>query len=104
MKLRYTPQTLARLEGIFLYLLEENPFAAKRYRKKIGQALDRIRRFPNMGSRVAEFPKLPLRQVIIEPYRLFYYVDEATDTVWLVGAWHGAQIPKVPRLPRSIEP
>jgi plasmid stabilization system protein ParE len=99
MKLRYTVQTLARLDAIFLRLLEENPFAARRYRKQIGRALDRLRRFPSLGSRVPEFPKLPLRQVILDPYRLFYYVDEANDTVWIVGAWHGAQIPVAPRLP-----
>ena len=61
--------------------------------------VDRLRRFPQLGSRVAEFPHLPLRQVIIEPYRIFYFVDEEADTVWIVGAWHGAQLPRAPQLP-----
>lgn len=103
MKLRFTAKTEARLEAIFVQLLEENPFAAQRYRQLIGRALDRLRRFPNLGPRVAEFPKMPLRQVIVEPYRLFYFVDDERNIVWIVGAWHGAQLPTAPELPRGSQ-
>lgn len=99
MKLRFTAPALARLDDILLALLDANPFAAERYRRQIGKAVDRLKRFPRLGGRVAEFPHLPLRQVIVEPYRIFYFVDEGADTVWIVGAWHGAQLPRAPQLP-----
>jgi len=54
-----------------------------------------VRTFPEMGRVVPEFPNLGFREIIIAPYRFFY--DVISDTVWIVGAWHGAQIPKEPR-------
>ena len=45
---------------------------------------------------VPEFPDLPYREVIVEPYRFFYRIEEAT--VWVVAVWHGAQPPEEPHV------
>jgi hypothetical protein len=40
---------------------------------------------------VPEFPELRYREVMVVPYRFFYRVKG--DVVWVVGVWHGAQLP-----------
>lgn len=56
--------------------------------------LARLGDFPDSGRVVPEFSDLPFREVIIAPYRFFYRVKGGT--VWVVAAWHGAQIPDAP--------
>jgi plasmid stabilization system protein ParE len=48
---------------------------------------------------VPEFPRPDLRQVIVDPYRFFYTLDEPRKTVWVVAVWHGAQLPAEPLAP-----
>jgi plasmid stabilization system protein ParE len=71
--------------------------AARRFRKRAGQALKRLSRFPQSGAVVAEFPELPYREVYVNPYRFFYRVQDRT--VWIVAVWHGAQVPDEPQGP-----
>jgi plasmid stabilization system protein ParE len=61
--------------------------------------LRRLERFPESGRVLPEFLDLPYREVIVAPYRFFYRVVDRT--VWVVGVWHGAQIPEEPRGERS---
>jgi toxin ParE1/3/4 len=56
--------------------------------------LRRLEQFPESGRVLPEFPDLPYREVIVAPYRFFYRV--AGETAWVVGVWHGAQIPEEP--------
>lgn len=39
---------------------------------------------------------LPFREVIVNPYRFFY--RRVGKTIWVVGVWHGAQIPIEPKM------
>ena len=56
--------------------------------------MKRLETFPDSGRRLPEFPDLPHREIIVPPYRFFYRVVE--DTVWIVGVWHGVQLPDEP--------
>lgn len=67
MKLRFTRATLARLDAIFLRLLADNPFAAQRYRREIGRALDRINHFPPWAGESPSFPTRPCAKVSSSP-------------------------------------
>lgn len=104
MKLRTTAHAYAKLNALWAHLFEVNRFAAKRLREQAARSLGRLRTFPLLGSPVAEFPASPIRQVIVEPYRFFYYIEERTKTIWLVDVWHGAQIPAYPSLPQPSAP
>ena len=53
---------------------------------------------PGFRKAATRVPDLPHREIIVSPYRFFYPVVE--DTVWIVGVWHGAQIPKQTTLSR----
>jgi plasmid stabilization system protein ParE len=60
----------------------------------VNAVLARLGDFPDSGRVVPEFPDLQFREVIVDPYRFFYRVRG--DTVWVVAAWHGAQLPDAP--------
>lgn len=99
MKLRYSPSAIARWSATLVYLTEQNPAAALRFFNKVETALARLRTFPMLGSAVREYEHLPLREIIVEPYRFFYQIDRRRRTVWIVDVWHGAQVPDEPQLP-----
>lgn len=100
MKVRYTPPAARRFSELVDELRALNPFAVEHLGQRVSRSFRRLSTFPDSGPVVPEFPDLGLRQFFVEPYRFFYYVDEAQQTVWIVGVWHGAQIPKPPTLPR----
>jgi toxin ParE1/3/4 len=61
---------------------------------KAESSLLRLKRFPESGRFLPEFPDLPFREVIVQPYRFFCRVKG--DAVWVVAVWHGAQLPHEP--------
>ena len=94
MRVRFTPSARIEFLGAIQNILEESPSAAARFRKRVEAGLSRLRRFPDSGRAVPEFPDLPHRELIVPPYRLFYRV--VGKTIWVVAFWHGARIPQEP--------
>ena len=76
------------------YILQDNPQAAIKFRKRAEHVLRRLTRYPHSGRLIPEFPDLPFREVIVPPYR-FFYRPEGKD-IWIVACWHGAQLPAPP--------
>ena len=68
--------------------------AAARFRETCEQRLRRLELFPESGRKIPEFPDLPHRELIVNPYRFFYRVSG--EVVWVVSVWHGAQLPAPP--------
>lgn len=99
MRVRLTPAARTTLDEILDRIISENRFAAQRYRDKIGRTLRRVGQFPRSGHLVPEFLRPDLRQVLVDPYRFFYTLDERKRTIWIVAVWHGAQIPAEPHAP-----
>lgn len=99
MKLRFAPRATAQYTAALVYLTEQNPQAALRYFNTAEAALARLRSFPMLGSYTREYAHLSVRQVIVEPYRFFYVIDQRRNTVWVIDVWHVAQIPDEPQLP-----
>jgi toxin ParE1/3/4 len=91
MRVRFTATARAELEAAVVSIRRRSPQAARTFRERSHRALER---FPNSGATVPEFPDSLFREVYIEPYRFFYQPRE--KTVWVVGVWHGAQIPHQP--------
>lgn len=99
MKVRFTPTGERQFLGVVSYILVDRPTAARRFYARALKVLKRLERFPESGRRIPEFPELPYREVIFRPYRFFYRV--VRDTVWIVGVWHGAQLPAEPNAPED---
>lgn len=91
LKVSFTPPARAQFLAALAYIRADRPSAALAFRHRVNDALLRLGDFPDSGRIVPEFPDLPFREVIIDPYRFFYRVKG--ETVWVVAAWHGAQIP-----------
>ena len=94
MKVLFTPSGRSQFLSAIAYIYRENPTAAAAFRHKAGKVLSRLRKFPQSGRILPEFPDLPFREIIITPYRFFYRVKG--KTVWIVAVWHGAQLPEEP--------
>jgi len=93
-KVQFTPTGRKQfLEGI-AYMQRENPTAASAFYKRAEKSLRRLLEYPDSGRSIPEFPSLPFREVIVNPYRFFYRVVD--ETVWIVAAWHDRQIPDKP--------
>jgi len=93
-KIRFTPSARAQFLGAVAYIRRDKPSAAMRFRRRAETVLRRLGKFPESGRRIPEFPDLPHREVIAAPCRFFYRVND--DAVWIVGVWHGAQLPREP--------
>jgi plasmid stabilization system protein ParE len=94
LKVLFIPSGRNQFLAAIAYIHRENPTAAVAFRRKAEKVLSRLRKFPQSGRVLPEFPDLPFREVIINPYRFFYRVKG--KTVWIVAVWHGAQLPKEP--------
>ena len=97
LKIRFTPAARAQFLAAAAYIHADRTSAALAFRNRVHDALRRLGQFPESGHTLPEFPDLPFREVLVEPYRFFYRVQN--DTVWVVGAWHGARIPDEPAEP-----
>jgi len=91
----FTPTGRKQFLAAIAFIYRENPAAAIAFRRKAERVLSRLRKFPQSGRPLPEFPDLPFREVIVNPYRFFYRVKE--KTVWIVAVWHGAQLPEEPK-------
>jgi plasmid stabilization system protein ParE len=94
LKILFTPSGRAQFLSAVAYIHRENPSAAAAFRDKAAASLARLRKFPESGRVLPEFPDLPFREVIVPPYRFFYRIKD--KTVWIVSCYHSAQIPGSP--------
>jgi len=96
-KVLFTPSGRSQFLAAVAYIYRDNATAAVAFRNKAEKVLSRLRKFPQSGRALPEFPDLPFREITVNPYRFFYRVKGRT--VWIVAVWHGAQIPKEPGEP-----
>jgi toxin ParE1/3/4 len=94
LKVLFTPSGRKQFLEAIAYIYRENPSAAVAFRRKVEKVLSRLRKFTQSGRALPEFPDLPFREIIVSPYLFFYRLKG--KTVWIVAAWHGAQLPEEP--------
>ena len=94
MKVRFTPSGRMQFLQAVSYILQDNPQAAIRFRRKAERALRRLTRFPGSGRLIPKFPGLPFREVVVPPYRFFYRCEDRI--IWVVACWQGAQLREEP--------
>ena len=94
MNILFTPSARLQFLEAIAYIRRGNPAAASDFRDRAENRLSRLKKFPESGRLLPEFPDLPFREVIVPPYRFFYRVKD--ETVWIVAVWHGAQLIEEP--------
>lgn len=95
MKVRFTPSGRIQFLTAVAYIQRDDPQAALRFRNRAEKVLRRLLRYPASGRVIPELPDLPFREVVVPPYRFFYRREG--NVIWVVAAWHGAQLPKEPQ-------
>ena len=63
---------LADLDEIAEYIALDHRTAATRYVRKVFDAVDRLKQFPNSGRHPEELPDSRYREVVVPPCRVFY--------------------------------
>jgi plasmid stabilization system protein ParE len=101
MRVRFTPTAEGQYFEALAYLLERSPAAASGLQQRAEAAIAQLSAHPESGHAIPEFPGLPHREIAVEPYRLFHRI--VNKTVWIVGVWHGRQLPATPDEPVSDE-
>ena len=96
-RIRFTPPGRAQFLSAIAYIRADRPSAARDFRNLVNDRLSHLVEFPDSGRIIPEFAQLPFREIIVVPYRFFYRAQD--DTVWVVAAWHEAQIPEQPSEP-----
>jgi toxin ParE1/3/4 len=91
LRIEFTPRAKLQFLSAIRYIRSDKPIAAAAFKRKAETALSRLFDYPESGHPVPEYPDSGYRQVIVKPYRFFYKVRG--ETVWIVGVWHGAQLP-----------
>jgi toxin ParE1/3/4 len=81
-EVRWTERALDELQGIGEYIALDNPEAASRVIKRVFTATDRLQNFPRSGKKIAEFPLLSHRELVVPPCRVFYRIDGSV--AWIV--------------------
>lgn len=94
MRVRFTPSARRELLEALEFIEQDSPVAADAMLERSVAGLAQLQDFPESGRVVPEFPDLPYREVLVNPYRFFYLITN--DAVWIVAVWHERQLPEPP--------
>ncbi len=95
MRVIWTPEAQAHLDGIYQYVKRDAPFYAEAVVDKLTRRSQQLIDHPHSGRIVPTYDDRNLRELIVFPYRLIYRV--MTDRIYVVAVFHGAQ-----QLPDSL--
>ena len=90
-KIDLTKEAGADIHSIYSNIAQDSPQAAKRWRERIEEIVNSLRRMPHRHALAAE-SKLcgrELRETFLGVYRVIYHVHD--DTVSIVTVRHGAR-------------
>ena len=86
----WSEKSVSDLEEIFDYISIDSPFYAQHQVEKIVSSVERLLTFPTSGRSLPEFPTSPLREVIVDPYRVVYRTAESE--IFIVAIIHGKRL------------
>ncbi len=92
---------LLDLDAIVDYIALDKPDAAQGLVREVFSRVERLSRFPKMGSIPPEIPDLPYRQLHIPPCRVFYRIKR--DIVYVVHVMRAEQLVRRDILEERLE-
>jgi toxin ParE1/3/4 len=104
-KIIWADSAIHDLDAIADYIALENATAARELVQQVLAAVERLQKFPSMGSRPNELTGLPFRQLIVFACRIFYRVEK--KVIYIVHVLRGEQLvrrelfPTAPRASKS---
>ncbi len=94
----WTEPAIQDLDAIADYIALDNPPAARQLVRDVIAAVERLRKFPRLGSHPAELRGLPYRQLVVRPCRIFYRAEKAA--VYIVHILRGERLVRKELFPR----
>ena len=80
----WTEPALSDLNEIAEYITLDKPNAARNLVKKVFSSVDKLEQFPELGRTPPELKKSKYREIIVDPCRIFYRIDQSTIYVLYV--------------------
>jgi len=81
-RLIWTEPALLDLDEIAEYIALDDPLAASRFVQRVFDRVERLEAHPNSGKRPPELSRLPYREVVVPPCRVFYRLEG--DAVYIL--------------------
>jgi toxin ParE1/3/4 len=88
LKLEFADRAEKQLDDILSCIAIDNPDAAAKVADEVVAVLEKVRQFPKMGKEA--FSKLPYREVLAYPCRIFY--RRLKDLILIVAVIRGEQL------------
>jgi len=83
----WTEPALSDLNGIAEYIALDKPNAARNLVKQIFSSVDNLEQFPELGRTPPELTESKYREIIVDPCRIFYRIDQ--DNVYILYVMRG---------------
>jgi toxin ParE1/3/4 len=96
-EVRWTEPALDDLQAISEFIARDSPAYAARLTRKIVEAPRRLVMLPRSGTRVAEFGRDDIRELMVRPFRIIYAIRG--DVCHVVAVIHGSR-----DLPSVLDP
>ena len=90
---RLHPLAAQDITGIWEYIAEDNPPAARRVREEILSKIRAVVPFPKQGHKRPDLTSRPLRFILVREYLIAYASEE--KPLWVVAVIHGRRSPRV---------
>ena len=92
MKAVWTDEAREEVRGIYLMLSRRSEPLALRVLDRLLGASEALIEFPFLGIMTPEHGLAPIRELVVDRYRLLYHV--LPDRIEILGVFHGASRPK----------
>jgi len=89
-KVTWADPAVQELDAIADYIALDKPEAVHQLVRQVLAAVERLRRFPQMGSLPVELRGLPYRQLVVPPCRVFYRIEK--KVVYILHVVRGERI------------
>lgn len=89
MKIEWTEPAVADLESIRDYIKKDSEYYASRFVERIIEAVENLKRFPEIGRIVPEAEEENIRELLFYNYRIMYRLE--TERILILTIIHGAR-------------
>ena len=89
MRVVYTTEALADLEGVLSYIGEHYPAISGPFQNRLRTVIARVSRWPESAQEVAERPGVRVVPLIRYPYKVFYRTSN--EAIEVLHVYHSAR-------------
>ena len=80
-QIKWTRKALQELASIYDYIAKDSPRYARLQVEKITKSAEILKKFPQIGRTLPEFPESEYREVLTKNYRVIYRFNEPEEIV-----------------------